>query len=87
MLTGEVEKRLEEFLSAYNNYTGVNGVWISGFFGSGKSHLLKILALLLEDRWLENSQAIEKFLPKCRNNEILKRDLRKAVAIPAKSTG
>ncbi len=85
VLTGEVEKRLEEFLSAYNNYTGVNGVWISGFFGSGKSHLLKILALLLEDRRLENSQAIEKFLPKCRNNEILKRDLRKAVAIPAKS--
>lgn len=85
VLTHEVEKRLEEFLSAYNNYTGVNGVWISGFFGSGKSHLLKILALLLEDRRVENSQVIDKFLPKCQNNEILKGDLRRAVTIPSKS--
>ncbi len=52
VLTNEVEKRLEEFLDAYNNYEGANGVWVSGFFGSGKSHLLKMLALLLETgRW------------------------------------
>ena len=47
ILTNEVEKRLEAFLDAYNNYEGSNGVWVSGFFGSGKSHLLKMLALLL----------------------------------------
>jgi DNA replication protein DnaC len=44
VLTNEIEKRLESFLDAYNNYQGANGVWISGFFGSGKSHLLKMLA-------------------------------------------
>ena len=32
VLTNEVEKRLENFLDAYNNYDGANGVWISGFF-------------------------------------------------------
>ena len=50
VLTNEVEKRLESFLDAYSKYDGANGVWISGFFGSGKSHLLKILALLIENR-------------------------------------
>ena len=35
ILTNEVAKRLESFLDAYNNYEGPNGVWVSGFFGSG----------------------------------------------------
>ena len=50
VITGEIGTRLEQFLEAYNNYSTANGVWISGFFGSGKSHLLKMLALLLENR-------------------------------------
>lgn len=42
-------QRMEQFLEAYNNYDKSNGVWISGFFGSEKSHLLKMLTLLLEN--------------------------------------
>ncbi|MBN2705430.1 MAG: BREX system P-loop protein BrxC, partial [Deltaproteobacteria bacterium] len=85
VLTNEVARRLESFLDAYNNYTGANGVWISGFFGSGKSHLLKILALLLENRKLDGSNALELFLPKCGDNEILRGDLQRAVRIPSQS--
>ena len=48
VLTNEIEKQIEKFLDAYKNYTTANGVWISGFFGSGKSHLLKMLAMVLE---------------------------------------
>jgi hypothetical protein len=36
VITNEIEKKLENFLDAYNNYQTANGVWISGFFGSGK---------------------------------------------------
>ncbi len=56
VLTNEVARRLEEFLDAYTHYTNANGVWISGFFGSGKSHLLKMLALLLENRAVEGAR-------------------------------
>jgi len=85
VLTNEVEKRLESFLDAYNNYEGANGVWVSGFFGSGKSHLLKILALLIENRQIDGAAALDLFLPKCGDNEILRGDLKRAVAIPSKS--
>jgi len=85
VLTNEVEKRLESFLAAYNNYEVANGVWVSGFFGSGKSHLLKMLALVLENRQIDGESALDLFLPKCGDNEILRADLKRAVGIPSKS--
>ena len=87
VITNEVEKRLDTFLDAYNNYQGANGVWVSGFFGSGKSHLLKMLALVLENRRVEGENAADIFLskPTFKDNEILRGDLKKAVSIPSKS--
>ena len=85
VLTNEVEKRLEKFLDAYNNYEGANGVWISGFFGSGKSHLLKMVALLLENRVLDDVSVVDAFLEKAGDNEILKGDIKKATSIPSQS--
>lgn len=85
VLTKEVEKRLDDFVDAYNNYEGANGAWISGFFGSGKSHLLKMMALLLENRTVEGETVLDLFLPKCGDNEILKGNLKKAVSTPSKS--
>jgi energy-coupling factor transporter ATP-binding protein EcfA2 len=85
VLTNEVEKSLESFLAAYNNYEGANGVWVSGFFGSGKSHLLKMLALIIENREIDGASALDLFLPKCGDNEILRGDLKRAAGIPSKS--
>jgi hypothetical protein len=59
VLTRELDKHFRKFLSAYLNVldnphdaviTGKMGVWISGFFGSGKSHFLKVLSYLLANR-------------------------------------
>ena len=85
VITNEIERQLERFLDVYNDYGTANGVWISGFFGSGKSHLLKMLALLLENRDIDGRPAYELFKQKCAHNEILAADLRKAVSIPSKS--
>ena len=85
VLTNEVEKRLDLFLQAYNQYENANGVWISGFFGSGKSHLLKMLALILENREVDGENALDLFLPKCGDNLILQADLKKATSLPSKS--
>ena len=37
------------------------GSWISGYFGSGKSHLAKVLALLAENRALQGHTAAKRF--------------------------
>lgn len=85
VITGEVMKRLDTFLDSYINYENANGVWISGFFGSGKSHLLKMLSLLLEKRQIPGCDIVDEFLRKLEDNETLKGALRKAVSIPSKS--
>jgi len=87
VITNEVAKRLDHFLDAYLNYQGANGVWVSGFFGSGKSHLLKMLALLLQNNPIEDIFPLDIFLEKRPLNEggIFANDLKRAVAIPSES--
>ena len=85
VITSEIGQRLERFLDAYNNYDIANGVWISGFFGSGKSHLLKMLALLMENREVDGIKAFDIFAEKLKESPMLAGALRKAVSIPSKS--
>ena len=85
VVTKEIAGRLDELLGAYLAGGIDNGVWISGFFGSGKSHLLKILSLLLENRNLSGTPAADLFIPKVEDDKLLKSDLEKAVRIPSRS--
>ncbi|NLY36482.1 MAG: hypothetical protein GX046_04525, partial [Tissierellia bacterium] len=54
VVTRELQKHFADFFGSYkkgiNGHTDKMGVWISGFFGSGKSHFLKILSYLLENK-------------------------------------
>ncbi|MEO3939821.1 BREX system P-loop protein BrxC [Paenarthrobacter nicotinovorans] len=87
VLTNEAAKGMELLLEAYTDYTNANGVWISGFFGSGKSHLLKLLAHLLGDvegQDFPRARVSESFRSKAQDS-FLPALLTKAERIPAKS--
>jgi len=75
VVTNELHEHIGEFFSAYGRgVTGPTdkiGVWISGFFGSGKSHFLKILSYLIENRTVNQKQAIDFFEDKIQDSKIL----------------
>lgn len=63
VVTSELSKYMSRFFDAYQRSvlgrTDKMGVWISGFFGSGKSHFLKILSYILEDKKVIDEVGIE----------------------------
>src|SRR5690625_774588 len=81
VVTDELHKHIGDFFAAYrkgiDSPTDKIGVWISGFFGSGKSHFLKILSYLIENRMINDKHAIEVFDDKIQDPIILA-DLKQA---------
>ena len=68
IITRELRKHFNTFLGNYekslNFPTDKIGVWISGFFGSGKSHFLKILSYLLSNDVVAGKHAVDYFADK-----------------------
>ncbi|OZG60567.1 hypothetical protein BLEM_1763 [Bifidobacterium lemurum] len=101
VLTGEIQQNLETFLGAYNDPSNhsQNGAWISGFFGSGKSHLLKMLSHILGDvprslidsdvqnRTLTRENIVRSFMAKAddQDNAMLAGELEHTLTFPATS--
>jgi hypothetical protein len=56
-----VDEFLEHFTDTFRLQTTEIAAWISGYFGSGKSHLAKVLTLLAENRTLEGHTAGKRF--------------------------
>ncbi|MGK0291193.1 MAG: hypothetical protein ACI86H_002660 [bacterium] len=94
VVTKEIDLHLKSFIQSYQNVMnhpndpavyGKIGVWISGFFGSGKSHFLKILSYLLSNRQAvnpdnqETKRAIDFFQEKITDQKFVQ-DIKKCVA-------
>ena len=61
MIEAYLDDMLEHFTDTFLQKTTEVGIWISGYFGSGKSHFAKILSLLAGNPNLEGVSASKRF--------------------------
>ena len=68
VITRELKKHFitffNNYIESFNETTADVGVWISGFFGSGKSHFLKMLSYLLVNKEVQGVKTVERFRAK-----------------------
>ena len=73
ILTESLAKHLSDFLNKFTSDMKETGVWLSGFYGSGKSYFAKMLGFLIENPIIQGTAFRERFAHKLTglNNEDL----------------
>ncbi len=88
IITKELHRHFSTFLTRYeaslDKTTDKIGVWISGFFGSGKSHFLKILSYLFENPVVAGKHAVDYFADKFDDPMMFSR-LERCVKVPTRT--
>lgn len=88
IITRELRRHFRTFFDNYSKAidapTDKIGVWISGFFGSGKSHFLKILSYLLSNQEVCGKRAMDYFADKF-DDPMMYATAVKCVSVPTES--
>lgn len=74
-LKGYITKFFDSYSDSFTTPTDDIGVWISGFFGSGKSHFLKMLSYILENKPVCGTTTVEKFKEKFADDPLAFRNI------------
>lgn len=83
-LRGHFATFFDNYTKAIDHPTDKIGVWISGFFGSGKSHFLKMLSYLLSNKEVDGKHAFDYFADKF-DDPMMYANVEKCVRVPTES--
>lgn len=62
IVTSKISNYLTEFINLYQSNIKETGVWLSGFYGSGKTYFGKMLGYLLENRVINGTPFRDRFI-------------------------
>ncbi|MGH9155781.1 MAG: BREX system P-loop protein BrxC [Acidimicrobiales bacterium] len=60
-IRGQLEDVVREYVDCFDDRSDRTNVWVSGFFGSGKSSFAKVLGYLLENRQVAGRAVVDRF--------------------------
>lgn len=87
IITDGLGNHLTKFVSQYTGNIKETGVWLSGFYGSGKSYFGKMLGYLIDNPTINGTSAQDRFLPRLNgvaNQSLVENAIRKLDGVKSK---
>jgi len=87
IVTEGIAHYLDTFLNEYTSNLKETGVWLSGFYGSGKSYFGKMLGHLLANQSINGTPARDRFIPRLKgvsNESFIENAIRSLDAIDSR---
>ena len=84
IVTDGLGEHLSTFIKQYTSNIKETGVWLSGFYGSGKSYFGKMLGYLIANPTINGTPARDRFMPRLagvKNENFIKNDILKLDSI------